>query len=196
MLFRRPVLEGIRRGIVTLAFRRWRRPSVRSGGTLLTPIGELDIRLVTPIEPHRITAADAKRAGYDSRMSLLEELNRRDEGSIYRIELGRLRPDPRVALRRSAVLDESEIIDLSKRLRRLDDRAAEPWTLRTLTVVRDHPGVRAGDLCRLLGRDREPFKTNVRKLKNLGLTESLEVGYRLSPRGAAVLERLAPTTIC
>jgi hypothetical protein len=28
---------------------------------------------------------------------------------------------------------------------------------------------------------------DVRKLKNLGLTHSLEVGYRLSPRGIAYL---------
>jgi len=34
---------------------------------------------------------------------------------------------------------------------------------------------------------RLPFKANVRKLKALGLTESLEVGYRLSPRGEALL---------
>ena len=35
-----------------------------------------------------------------------------------------------------------------------------------------------------------PFKRRVRQLKELGLTESLEVGYRLSPRGRAVLDRL------
>jgi hypothetical protein len=40
------------------------------------------------------------------------------------------------------------------------------------------------------GLDTHAFKLNVRKLKNLGLTESLGTGYRLSPRGAAVLERL------
>jgi hypothetical protein len=45
--------------------------------------------------------------------------------------------------------------------------------------------VRAGDLAVELGREREPFKIDVRKLKNLGLTTSLEVGYRLSPRGEA-----------
>ena len=39
------------------------------------------------------------------------------------------------------------------------------------------------------GRERHPFKTDVRKLKELGLTESLEVGYRLSPRGRALLDR-------
>jgi transposase len=36
-------------------------------------------------------------------------------------------------------------------------------------------------------RERHPFKADVRKLKELGLTESLEVGYRLSPRGRALL---------
>jgi predicted transcriptional regulator len=38
--------------------------------------------------------------------------------------------------------------------------------------------------------DKVRFKANVRKLKALGLTESLEVGYRLSPRGEAVLRKL------
>jgi hypothetical protein len=33
-------------------------------------------------------------------------------------------------------------------------------------------------------------EADVRKLKELGLTESLEVGYRLSPRGRALLARL------
>ena len=51
--------------------------------------------------------------------------------------------------------------------------------------------MRAGDLAEALGRDRASFKLDVRKLKELGLTESLEVGYRLSPRGRAVLDRLA-----
>jgi hypothetical protein len=32
----------------------------------------------------------------------------------------------------------------------------------------------------------------VRKLKELGLTESLTVGYRLSPRGAALLRVIDP----
>ena len=42
------------------------------------------------------------------------------------------------------------------------------------------------------GIDRPTFKQRVRRLKALGLTESLEVGYRLSPRGEAVLADHAP----
>jgi hypothetical protein len=58
-----------------------------------------------------------------------------------------------------------------------------------LATIATHPARRAGDLAAMLGREREPFKLDVRKLKNLGLTLSLEVGYRLSPRGEAYLRR-------
>jgi hypothetical protein len=37
------------------------------------------------------------------------------------------------------------------------------------------------------GQDKEQIKLNVRKLKNLRLTKSLETGYRVSPRGKALL---------
>jgi Mn-dependent DtxR family transcriptional regulator len=59
-----------------------------------------------------------------------------------------------------------------------------------LELIRDRPEVRAPDLAASLGRETQPFKRDVRKLKELGLTESLERGYRLSPRGRAVLARL------
>jgi hypothetical protein len=191
MLFRQKFLDGIRGGSITLAFRRWRRPSVRAGGTLLTPVGQLDITAVDEVAIARISEADARRAGYESRQELLAELRSRDEGTIYRIELGALRADPRVALRRTAALPADERDTIERRLQRLDARAADgPWTARTLDVIRTHPGVRAGDLCRLLGQEKLPFKTNVRKLKALGLTESLEVGYRLSPRGVAFVGRV------
>ena len=45
------------------------------------------------------------------------------------------------------------------------------------------------DLAAEVGRERDPFKIDVRKLKNLGLTRSYDVGYDLSPRGAAYLRR-------
>jgi hypothetical protein len=61
-----------------------------------------------------------------------------------------------------------------------------------LEVIASRPATRAADLAAGFGRETQPFKTDVRKLKNLGLTESLEVGYRLSPRGAAYLERPSP----
>ena len=41
-----------------------------------------------------------------------------------------------------------------------------------------------------MGLERVVFKRRVRRLKELGLTESLEVGYRLSPRGEVLLAAL------
>ncbi|HEY9462140.1 MAG TPA: hypothetical protein VIR54_03570 [Vicinamibacterales bacterium] len=188
MLFRQKFLDGIRDGTITLAFRRWRRPSVRAGGTLLTAVGQLEIVSVDEVAMTGISEDDARRAGYSSREELLIELRARDEGKVYRIELGGLRGDPRVALRASASLSEEDRDDIARRLGRLDDRSSHgPWTRQTLDLIRSRPGVRAGDLCRLVGLDMHPFKTNVRKLKTLGLTESLEVGYRVSPRGVAFM---------
>ena len=189
MLFRQRFLDGIRDGTITLAFRRWRRPSVRSGGTLLTAAGQLSITSVDEVAMTRISDTEARRAGYTTREELLAELQRRDEGKVYRIELGALRVDPRVALRQSASLSETACDEIARRLLRLDERSPHgPWTRQTLDLIRSRPAVRAGDLCRLIGLELQPFKLNVRKLKALGLTESLEVGYRLSPRGAAFLQ--------
>jgi hypothetical protein len=64
MIFRQKFLDGIRDGTVTLAFRRWRRPSVRAGGTLLTAVGQLEIVSVGEVAMTRISDADARRAGY------------------------------------------------------------------------------------------------------------------------------------
>ena len=76
-----------------------------------------------------------------------------------------------------------------RRLARLDSRSGSgPWTCRIMTLLHKRSEVRAADLAQDAGMDRAGFKINVRKLKGLGLTESLSIGYRLSPRGEAVLE--------
>lgn len=187
MIFEQRFLDGIRAGTITMAFRRWRRRSVKAGGTLLTAVGQLHIDAVDPVTPDHVSEVDARRAGYANRQDLLIDLNRRSEGELYRIALGRLEPDPRVALRERPATG-SEQADLQNRLHRLDAKApGGPWTWRTLELIRTHPGVRAADLCRLMGQEKDTFKINVRKLKNLGLTESLETGYRLSARGEALL---------
>ena len=40
----------------------------------------------------------------------------------------------------------------------------------------------------MLGRETKDFKADVVKLKRLGLTQSFEVGYEVSPRGLAFLQ--------
>ena len=74
----------------------------------------------------------------------------------------------------------------------MDNRSSVgPWTHETLRMIADQPGVRAPDLAASVGRETKPFKIGVRKLKELGLTESLPVGYRLSPRGRAFLAHIS-----
>jgi hypothetical protein len=189
MLFRQAFLDGIRSGAVTVAYRRWRRPSVRAGGRLLTPVGLLAIGAVEPVDPAAISDGEAARAGYTSRDELLRELEAGAGDIVYRIELGPLVADPREALRERAAPPGDELDGLRMRLARLDSRSPSgPWTRAVLRLLAERPGVRAADLCRAFGQDKATFKTNVRKLKNLGLTVSLETGYRLSPRGRAFLE--------
>jgi hypothetical protein len=190
VILRQEFLDGIRKGAVTVAFRRWRRPSVKTGGTLLTAIGLLHIRNVSPVTIKDISDADARHAGYENLQALVDELNERADGNLYRIDLGALEADPRIALRKKRA-SESDVQDLIVRLDRLDARAnGAPWTRRVLDLIDAHPSRRAGDLCTMAHQDKMTFKLNVRKLKTLGLTESLEVGYRLSPRGAALLDEL------
>lgn len=189
MLFKRAFLDGIVSGEITIAFRRWTRPTVRAGGTLKTRAGVLAIDSVDRVAGEEITEADARLAGYPSLPALMKDLNARDEGEIYRVELRYAGLDPRIALREKADLSSEEITALRKRLARLDAASpAGPWTLAVLRLIERNPGVRAGDLAPQVQQERLPFKVNVRKLKGLGLTESLEVGYRLSPRGRTLLD--------
>ncbi len=82
-------------------------------------------------------------------------------------------------------LTPADVETLARRLERLGE-----WTLPTLRLIRRRPRVAASVLARTLGRERDPFKVDVRKLKRLGLTQSFEVGYELSPRGRAFLAQL------
>jgi hypothetical protein len=194
MLFKSRFTDGLSSGRITLAFRRWRRPSVRPGGTLQTPAGVLGIDAVAVVGEADITEADARKAGFASRSELVAELGA-GEGTLYRIAFHRVGEDPRIALRQDTRLGEAQIAELSARLARLDGASPRgPWTREVLTLIAARPAVRAGDLAASFGRDTKTFKLDVRKLKALGLTESLEVGYRLSPRGRAVLERLPVRT--
>jgi hypothetical protein len=145
----------------------------------------LAIDSVKPTSLRAITAQDAKRAGFGSRRELLASL--RPEGRLYRIEFHRTGDDPRAALRRKARIGKAERVQIDGRLARMDRARGEPWTRRVLELIDERPETLAADLAASLGREKLPFKRDVRKLKELGLTESLPVGYRLSPRGRAYL---------
>jgi hypothetical protein len=193
VLFKQRLWVGLADGTVTCTFRRWRRPLAKPGGRYRTPAGVLQVDAVALVDPAGITDEDARRAGFDGRGELLRELDRRGDGPVYRVDFRFAGPDPREALRQADTMAEAGWAELGRRLVRLDRAGRHgPWTMAVLRLIGDRPGVRAGDLAAAVGRDRASFKVDVRKLKELGLTESLEVGYRLSPRGRALLERDGP----
>jgi hypothetical protein len=191
MLFKRDLWPCLADGSVTVAFRRWRRPTVKAGGTLQTAAGVLAIDRVDIIDPGQITDADAARAGYDSAEDVLADLRDGADRRLYRIAFHHAGDDPRVALRQADDVGTADLVTIAARLDRLDRHSDDgPWTRQVLWLIADHPAERAADLAARVGQDTPRFKRRVRRLKELGLSESLQVGYRLSPRGSAVVERL------
>ena len=190
MLFKTVIQKKIRSGEVTLAFRRWKRQSVKANGTHRTGHGLVAIGKVEKTAEQNVTDTDARRAGYDNRDTLIEALADL-EGDLYRIELAHAGEDPRIELRESDQLTAEEFEDVHRGLLRLDKASrVGTWTTRVLSVIEENPNRRAGDLADMLDYEKQWFKLNVRKLKNLGLTISGKIGYTLSPRGAAMLKRI------
>jgi hypothetical protein len=190
MQFDRRHREEILAGRVTLTFRRWKRRQAVPGNRYRTSLGRIEVESVDVVDPAAITASDARRAGYRSVDSLLEGISGDPDLAVYRVAFHVVTdPDPRDVLAAAEPLGAGDRAVLDARLDRLDrDSTHGPWTRETLHLIADHPATRAADLATMVGRETQPFKTDVRKLKNLGLTRSLEVGYRLSPRGRAYLD--------
>ena len=189
MLVERRAREGIFDGSVTVLVRRWRRPQATAGHVYRTAAGRIAVDEVAVIDPTALTDADAGAAGYPTADALRAALRGNDDDLVYRLRVRPAEgPDPRAELARNADLTPADVAELDHRLDRLD-RAGEtgPWTTCVLTAIQAEPGRRAGDLAAAAGRERLPYKTDVRKLKALGLTISLATGYRLSPRGEAYL---------
>jgi hypothetical protein len=189
VLIRKPVLDAIAAGEITALFRRWDRPRVRVGGTHRTAVGVLEVLAVEQVAVSRLTAADARAAGFPTVAAL--RAAQTGDGRLFRITVRLAGEDPRIALRSSADLTPDDRAAIAARLARMDAASRTgPWTGTVLRLIVENPGVRAPDLAERLGRETLPFKRDVRKLKELGLTESLEVGYRISPRGRAWLDGL------
>jgi hypothetical protein len=183
-------------GSVTVTFRRWKRRQVVAGHRYRTGhriVGRIMIEVddVREVDPARITNADAKRAGFPDAATLVGQLRGDDDLPVFRIAFHVVdEPDPRSVLAARSELSPADRAEIDRRLARLDRASSHgPWTRAVLDVIAAQPAIRAADLAAGFGRETQPFKNDVRKLKNLGLTESLEVGYRLSPRGRAYLAR-------
>lgn len=178
-------------GRVTLTIRLWSRPQAKVGGRYNVGSVEIEVDDIELVPFGSITRSDVRRTG----MADLEAVRKRaahagpidDDTLVYRIEFHvvgkRLDPADRPA-------DAKTVAEVIAKLDAMDARRGRgPWTRPTLRLIGNHPGTVSTELAAAMNRPRPEFKVDVRKLKALGLTESLEVGYRLTKLGRAVVRR-------
>jgi hypothetical protein len=190
--FEQRLRDGIHSGAIVLAFRRWKRSQVVAGRRYRTGIDIVEVESVDVVEPSSVDAVQAREAGYASVGDLLAELRGDPVLPLYRIRLRRIdEPDPRDELARAAGLTEADAAAITARLARMDRSSRRgPWTGAVLGLIADRPAVVSTVLAEAMGWERQDFKLHVRRLKELGLTLSLDIGYRLSPRGESYLSHL------
>ena len=191
MLFKSKFLELIKANKVTTAFRKWTKPTVKEAGTLITAVGQLRILSLEKITYDDITDQEIAKAGYDNREELNNELSFKSDGQLYKISFKLEQEDPRIKLREETNLSEEERNKLVKKLHSFDTQGKiQNWTLRILEIIDEKPLKPSIYYANKLGYEQMWFKASVRKLKNLGLTISHEVGYELSPRGKTLFDSL------
>jgi hypothetical protein len=190
-LFQKRFHAGLVDGSITLSFRQWPKARVKPKGRYrVHPIGVIEVDALTTTTLGRISAADAKRAGFADKAELVAYVTQlapppvTDDLAMFRIELHHGGDGDRVV---GALVPPTpqELEETLNKLARLDGDA--PWTRAVLKLIAKHPRIAASKLAARIGRDTEPFKIDVRKLKKLGLTQSFEVGYEVTVRGLAVL---------
>lgn len=188
MLLNRATAQGIADGSITVVLRRWDSPRARVGGTQRTQVGTIHIDdVVEKPGRYRVSAAEARAAGYPDAKTAQADLDRRPAAHTYVITVSFVAPDERPDLAADDTLTADDVAAIAGRLDRWDAAAETPWTRDYLRTIGENEAVRAPDLAAGFGMDVPRFKRRVRQLKGLGLTISLDVGYRLSPRGRAFL---------
>ena len=185
MQFRKPFKQAIAAGKITLTFRVWKKPQAALGGCYnIPPYGSLRVVELGQLNAAQISNPEAVQAGFADAQALREFLQVKKMDLVWRVKFEYLgqqavnRPD-------QTQLAEAELEEILGRLDRWDRK--KPWTHHTLSLIDLSPGLRAVELAPQVKLELQDFKRKVRQLKGLGLTESLETGYKLSPRGAQVL---------
>jgi hypothetical protein len=193
MLFTAATLRGLTEGRVSCTYRRWEVVRPKVGSRFTTSAGVVEVTSITRADKHQLTERDAAEAGFRSVAELIKWCSAKGSGDLYRIGIALAGPDPRIELRRTDNLDAADIAMLNAKLDRMDRAADQAWTRSTLRQISRLPGVVSTELAAEVGEERRAYKLRVRRLKALGLTESLERGYRLSPRGQAYLAAMDST---
>lgn len=197
ILFQKRFHEGISNGSITVTFRFWAKPQVRVGGRYRChPIGVIEVTSIDRVSLGRITEEEAQRAGFATREGLIEYMRGvagdtlDDDREVFRVGFQYGGDGDRVSDALVTDLEPADVEAIAKKLRGYDERSPDgPWTAKTLELIRKNPRVAASKLAAKVGREKLAFKADVVKLKKLGLTQSFEVGYEVSPRGLEFIKR-------
>ncbi len=185
MQFTHDAHPAIAAGKITLTFRRWQRPHAKVGGHYTVGGVVIEVDDIDHVPFASISAAELRRAGVEDKEALRALAAHsgpvEDDTILHRIEFHvagpRSEPTP-------SPTDAATVAHVAAKLDRMDARSTHGvWTRETLRLIGACEGVVSTDLAEQLRRDRIAFKADVRKLKALGLTESLETGYRLTALG-------------
>ncbi len=198
LLFQSRFHKGLVSGEISLTFRLWPRSRVRPGSRYRChPIGVLVVDAVDRVRIAKITDLEAQKAGFPGRSALREYLQGFSKmpltasSEVFRIALHYGGEGDFSAVAQDAQITDEAFEELAARLARMDSSSnCGPWTRDTLDLIERHPRTAASRLAAMVQRETKPFKADVVKLKKLGLTQSFEVGYDLTPRGRVFWNRL------
>jgi hypothetical protein len=188
VLFKAAQAEAIARGELTCTIRKWKRSQAVAGNTYRTPRGHIRVTSLDVMPLRDVGPADLRAAGFAS----VDELSTfgvvaNDEVHVVRFEVA---PAPEVVdPGEDGDLSGDDVAEINGRLDRMDAGRPRPWTRAVLRSLAESPGTRSAELSEQLGIEQARLKSDIRRLKRLGLTRSLERGYELSPRGQAYLDR-------
>jgi hypothetical protein len=165
---------------------------VKVGGRYALGGGAIVVDRMSEVRLDDITTTLARRCGFASLVDLVKTAKHGAGERVFIIDFHYDGNAGARAKRETQAVSPAKLAKLVERLDAMDRRAKSgAWTLATLRAIEAHPGVLAAKLARSLDRPRDDFKRDVRKLNNLGLAFSLEIGYRLTPKGEALLARSA-----
>ena len=185
MMFKHRFHDAIMAGEITRTYRRWKRPQVVAGNHYkLGANGYIEVTTFTEVpDGAKLNLAST---GLEADDPLVTGLGS-GQGNLYCIEFRYAGAQPQLEPDRGVPASDEDLEALHRKLEQKDARRERPWTLQLLELINEHPGTGSKVLCQHMNCDQPALKQDVRKLKALGLTISLETGYKLSPRGRAYL---------
>lgn len=198
MLIKTQFYEGIRDGSITLTFRNWKSPRVKPGQQYRFGMADIiEVDSIEQVPVSSISEHDANNAGFTNISKLIKFLNKNSpqhitkESSVFKVQFHYVQDRKYTPPADNVEITPQAINDVIAKLHKMDRLSKQdPWTIQVLTLIQENPQTASSQLAHIMQRDRQTFKSDVRKLKKLGLTVSFEVGYELSAFGEAVLNRI------